>query len=448
MRVPEGRRSRPRRRDARRRPGDGAPAVPGDVPPAPWSTSRSRSRARRARSTPPPTAPAASTSRPAAARRYALRLTQPLARAARRRVSGGRAERDQRRPRPGQLAGSGPGRMYVLDPWDRRTSRAGGRPSTRSGASRSWTSERRTPRARARPTTRWAGSRSRSTASGTARSRGVSVGRGRRRPGARRGARRGRARRRRGPRRARRRSAGGEGAPVRGAYGDPRRAPARPRTRARAGARRTDDRVVVVDFEPERTPAERIDAALRVRERRCARSGILRPRVHARDRLRERDRGAGRVREAAAPGSRSRSSLTRPRRPRAGGARRARRRRPASRRAAADGARAAGAARQLSTMRAPLGGHGLAAVDGAEQRARDRGVGVGVAAAARPCATTPSSTPRRVQQLVERVLQRDRAPSPGSRRRTRGAPRVGRRERLHHRRLRPRARAPRRAPRS
>ena len=69
-------------------------------------------------STPRPTAPAASTSRPATA--APTRSASPTARTSGSGRRGrGRAERDQRR-RARRSAAAGPGRLYVLDPWERR----------------------------------------------------------------------------------------------------------------------------------------------------------------------------------------------------------------------------------------------------------------------------------------------------------------------------------------
>ena len=84
--------------------------------------------------------------------------------------------------------------------------------------------------------------------------------------------------------------------------------------------------------------------------------------------------------------------------------------RPVRPRAAA--ARARGGERPAAQdHRAPLRRHRLPAVHGPEQRPRDRGVRVGVAAAPHRGHDALLEA-RRVQQLVERVLQRDPAPSP------------------------------------
>ena len=102
-----------------------------------------RGRGRRvARSTPRRTAPAATTSRPAAARRYALRLGN---RTHERlgvvvQVDGLNVISGERPRRAGSAAD--PGACTCSIPGTRPTCRAGGRRSTRCGASRSWTSER------------------------------------------------------------------------------------------------------------------------------------------------------------------------------------------------------------------------------------------------------------------------------------------------------------------
>ena len=203
---------------------------------------------------------------------------QPHRRARGRRPHRGRPQRDQRRSATRAAAA-----CTCSTPGSARASRAGAPRSRRCGSSRSWTSGPRTPRAPARPTRRWAGSRSRPTASAArscARPRGSELPATRPCPSSRRAT----------------RPAGAQ-APANEAARDSAEGTA-PKRRGDAQARsypgtgwgdRAHDPVVLVSFDPESEPSERVTLRYEYRPALVA-LGVLPRRVPPRDRLWERER--------------------------------------------------------------------------------------------------------------------------------------------------------------